>query len=1154
MSELTQTFHRSRLRLWHYALVAALAWTAMIAASLGWSRFEERRDILNNARYGAQISFQKEMLFLFWTDGHGGSAPATNNAPPSPGVARAKERALVNPAPMLRQMQGRSPEPAGYRSRLASLKPLRPENTPDAWEAAALQAFAKGETEVASVVTMDGQEYMRVMRPLVNNASCLQCHGTQDYKVGDIRGGMSVAVPLTPLWATAQNELSALIIIDGVIWVLGLGLIGFGARRAQVHNLERARAETVLHDSEVRYHTLADSGQALIWTSGLDKKYDYFNQPWLAFTGRTLKQELGQGWAEGVHPDDLARCLETYTTAFDRREAFSMVYRLRRHDGEFRWIQDNGAPRFDSQGNFVGYIGHCLDITERKRAEEEAGQLLAEVSESRRMLLSVVEDQQRAEETLRKSENKYRQLVEGAPDIIYSFSNKRGGLYYSSRVESVLGYSVEYLLERPQLWQNLIDPADLERIHLAIQKFISGEPVDIEYRIRDSLGKWHWFHDRSIGKRQAGDEIIIEGIATDITEHKQAETALRDTEARFRLLFEHSPDGIVILDPATGRLLEFNETAHRQLGYSREEFARLSISDLEAAETPEQTRARIASVTREGRSDFETQHRTRQGEIRDIQVTAQLTEIQGHSVYHCVWRDITARKASERVLREQNEILSNSHEGVMIVNLANEVLLWNRGAGEIFGWTQAEALGRPPEQLLGINELGVVSTLRAAVEREGFWNGDMRMQTRDGRKLIVDCRITLVRDEAGRPRARLAFLTDITEKKLLEEKFLHAQRLESIGLLSAGIAHDLNNVLAPIVLAAPLLRASLSAPRDLEILTTLEKSAERGAGLVKQILGFAHSTTGEFRLTQVKHLAWDLISIIEQTFPKSIQLQHQIPTDLWPVQGNATQIHQVLLNLCVNARDAMPSGGTLRLTAANLRLDAAGAGAIPGALPGTWVVLEVADTGAGIPPEMLEHIWESFFTTKGAGKGTGLGLATVRGIVVSHHGFVELHTEVGRGSTFRVFLPAVESEAPRSSSAAPVAILDGHGELILVVDDEAPIRNLVAGILGQHGYRVVSCGDGLEAITLFNAHPDGIALVVTDVDMPRLGGVALARALLQLRPDLRLLAMSGLSRRETDGADVPEIQKLAHAFLRKPFTIENLLGTVHRLLQPPGKT
>jgi PAS domain S-box-containing protein len=488
----------------------------------------------------------------------------------------------------------------------------------------------------------------------------------------------------------------------------------------------------------------------------------------------------------------------------------------------------------------------------------------------------------------------------------------------------------------------------------------------------------------------------------------------------------------------------------------------------------------------------------------------------------------------------------------MIVNLDNKVSLWNHGAEEIFGWSRAEALGCPPEKLLGIEDINFISTLRAVVERDGFWNGEFRSQTRDGRKIIVGCRITLVRDEAGRPRARLNFLSDITEKKLLEDKFLHVQRLENIGMLAAGIAHDLNNVLSPIMFAAPLLRESLSKPRDLKILDSVEQSAARGAALVKQILGFAQSSTSEFQPTQVKHLAREIISMIEETFPKSIRLEHQIPPDLWLVQGNPTQIHQVLLNLCVNARDAMPQGGTLRINAANLRIDATKVGSISGAGPGAWVRLEVADTGTGISPEVRKHIWEPFFSTKGTAKGTGLGLSTVRGIVASHHGFVELLTEVGRGTTFRVFLPAVEKETLQERSALQPKVPEGHGELILLVDDDALIRDMMANILRNHGYRIVSCVNGLEAISFFGAHASEISVVVTDFDMPLLGGVELSRELLGIRPDIRLLVMSGLSRSEAQGSHLQAAQEAAHAFLLKPFKSEDLLSALHHLLNPSG--
>ncbi len=323
---------------------------------------------------------------------------------------------------------------------------------------------------------------------------------------------------------------------------------------------------------------------------------------------------------------------------------------------------------------------------------------------------------------------------------------------------------------------------------------------------------------------------------------------------------------------------------------------------------------------------------------------------------------------------------------------------------------------------------------------------------------------------------------------------------------------------------------------------------------MKQILGFVHATSGEFRSTQVKHLARDIIEVIEATFPKSITFERQVPSDLWPVQGNATQIHQVLLNLCVNARDAMPQGGTLRLTAANRQFYTAEAAAIPGAQPGAWLMLEVADTGSGIPPDVLERIWTPFFTTKPTGKGTGLGLATVRGIVAGHHGFIELDPKVGHGTTFRVYLPAVASESTQRHSATPFASPGGHGELLLVVDDEAPIRDIATAILTEHGFRVVACADGLEALELFATRASEFSLILTDVDMPRLGGVALARAALQIRPDIRLVGMSGLSRNQIGGGELQEIRRLAHGFLNKPFRAEDLLNTVHQLLHPPATT
>lgn len=480
----------------------------------------------------------------------------------------------------------------------------------------------------------------------------------------------------------------------------------------------------------------------------------------------------------------------------------------------------------------------------------------------------------------------------------------------------------------------------------------------------------------------------------------------------------------------------------------------------------------------------------------------------------------------------------------------------NEAALRQYGFTREEFLEmtvlqiRPPEECSSV--LGAIR----ATPTVGHRKGEARHCRKDGTVLQVEFESQPFTYE-GSP-ARLVLATDVTEKKLLQEKVLHAQRLESLGMLAAGIVHDFNNVLSPVLFAGPLLRQRLSSPADLNIIKNLEVSAERGAGLVRQILGFARATSGEMRLLQVGHLAQEIRNLIEETFPRSIRVELVVERDAWTVIGNATQIHQVMLNLCVNARDAMPTGGILRLKVANRRLSAVEAEKIPEARPGSWLVVEVSDSGTGIPPEILGRIWDPFFTTKEPGKGTGLGLSTVRGIVASHHGLLAIESVVGAGTTVTMYLPAVEDRSIRSSQFLTKEIPRGSGELVLLVDDDQGVREVVAAMLQQHGYRVIRCSDGLEAIELFTANPVEIGLVITDVDMRYMGGAALARALLRIRPEVRLILMSGLSRSEPASDEVESARSVAHAFLRKPFAPEDLLETVYQVIHhlnglPPAR-
>jgi two-component system, cell cycle sensor histidine kinase and response regulator CckA len=384
-------------------------------------------------------------------------------------------------------------------------------------------------------------------------------------------------------------------------------------------------------------------------------------------------------------------------------------------------------------------------------------------------------------------------------------------------------------------------------------------------------------------------------------------------------------------------------------------------------------------------------------------------------------------------------------------------------------------------------------------------------------------------------------------KKRLDEQFLRTQRLESIGMLASGIAHDLNNVLAPIILAAPVLREHATNPEDIRIITSLEKSAERGVELVRQILSFAHGAGNSQQLVQIQHLMKDALSVTNETFPKNIRVIDSLPGNLWPIMADPTQIHQVILNLCVNARDAMPGGGTLSLSAENCLLDDVTARKVEGARPGAWTVLHVEDSGSGIPAETLSHIWEPFFTTKGEGKGTGLGLSTVRNIVENHNGFITLKTQPGRGTTFRIYLPAAEvtTNVGVIDVAAPKGDR-GNGELVLVVDDEPQIRDITAAMLSRNGYRVLTAGDGAEAVALFATRSGEISVLITDLIMPNLDGAALANIALHLNPRVKVLAMSGLSSAGRSG----KTERFGGAFLFKPFKIGALLAAVGTLLHP----
>jgi len=383
----------------------------------------------------------------------------------------------------------------------------------------------------------------------------------------------------------------------------------------------------------------------------------------------------------------------------------------------------------------------------------------------------------------------------------------------------------------------------------------------------------------------------------------------------------------------------------------------------------------------------------------------------------------------------------------------------------------------------------------------------------------------------------------------MEALFLRNQRLESIGQLAGGIAHDLNNILAPILMGAQMLRENSDEPESPFILATIETNAQRGAEIVKQVVAFARGADGTQVLLQVRYVLAEICGIIRETFPRTITLKTEQQQNLWTIMGDATQLHQILLNLAVNARDAMPHGGTLTVAAENQMLDEDDAACRPGLEPGPYVVFRISDTGTGIPPEIADKIFDPFFTNKGPDKGSGLGLSTVMGIVKSHRGHVEFDSKVGQGTEFRVYLPA-EPGLPRLAPVKPgegkLSPPKGHGELVLIVDDEEAVRSVTKRILEASGYRTLVATQGTEAVAYYLEKGYEINVVLTDLHMPDMGGVEAISVLRQINPSLKIIVVTGAG----SALGAPTAEEMGvQAYIKKPFDVAHLLPTLHNVLQ-----
>ncbi len=728
------------------------------------------------------------------------------------------------------------------------------------------------------------------------------------------------------------------------------------------------------------------------------------------------------------------------------------------------------------------------------------------------------------------------------------------------------GYTLDYLrvetaeameiaLDR-QLWDIAIADYSLPAFSApAALKLIQQRRLDLPFIIvSGTIGE-----EVAVAAMKAGaNDYIIKGNLARLV--PAVERELRDANDRqraaeelhiLRTALESAVEGISQLD-ITGRYVKVNAAYAALVGYQPEEMIGMDWLQTVHPDDRAKMTAAYEYMLLHGKVEVETRGIRKDGSSFYKQLVMVTThDRQQQSIGHyCFAKDITERKQTEQLIREQAALLNVATDAISVRNLEHQILFWNQGAERLYGWTPAEVMGRNSIELLNRPEeaLPQLEPIMTTLIQTGQWQGEFQHITKDGKNIIIEGRWTLVRDEAGHPKSILTVSTDITEKKKLEQQFLRAQRLESLGTLASGIAHDFNNILTPILAASQLLPLRLPQlqGRDRQLIDMVETSARRGSDLVKQILAFASGVEGKRVSLQVRHLLAEVLQVVRQTFPKTIEIHRDIPaTDLWTVAADATQLHQVFLNLCVNARDAMPDGGVLSIAVKNKFLDAAYCQINLEAQPGAYVVISISDTGTGIPTELLDRIFDPFFTTKEVGKGTGLGLATVLGIVKNHGGFVKVYSQVGQGTKFRVYLPAISSEI--APEAATPKILAGNREVILIVDDEPLIREIAKTILEDHNYQTITASSGAEAIELYTQHQQEIQVVLMDIMMPSIDGVTAVRALTQLNPNVQTIITSGL----VSSRQVAQLTTLGvREFLGKPYTANELLDVLQRVLMP----
>jgi len=794
-------------------------------------------------------------------------------------------------------------------------------------------------------------------------------------------------------------------------------------------------------------------------------------------------------------------------------------------------------------------LGNYSLTTSPARYEE-----IRQISEGLNAMAEAIEQR---ETRLKESEAKYRDLFENAVDIIYTLDAEGRFLVVNEAVITQMGYNREEVIGNSIA--GFIHNDDIEKAKEAHEKVINGESCSFEMRgkRKDGIYRWYSVINRPIAG-QDGNIETMHCIARDITERRTAEDELKASEKRFRDLFDSVSD-LVYTQDLEGRLTSANRAMTTLFGYEPGEFIGRPVSDFMKPELrPFFITEYVGKIKETGRSQGTSVYFTKDGRKLYVEYLSNLVKPEkGLPYISGIGRDVTARVMADRQIREREErisaILEATPNPIAVYDTEGKLLFLNRSFTGVFGWSADELAGKKIPFVPEDEVEKTMARIKELYENSQAGPLETRRLTKDGRVLGVLISASLIKGSGGKPRGMVVSLTDLTERKRIEAGLQQIQKMEAIGTLAGGIAHDFNNLLMAIQGNISLILMDIQKDSPFyHGLADIEKYVRQGAQLTRQLLGFARGGKYEVRPTDIGSLIKEH-NVIFGRARKDIVIREDFQSDLWPVAADKGQLEQVLMNLYVNAAQAMTDyekgetavGGAIFVKTENVSLGKVQAESLS-ALPGRYVRFSVTDKGSGMDKATRQRIFEPFFTTKEKGRGTGLGLASVYGIVKNHGGFIAVESAPGKGSSFHIYLPAMEKEVPRETQRAGVSqgSIKGTGRLLLV-DDEDMILDVGRTMLERLGYEVLTASGAMEAIEIFNRESAKIDLVILDMIMPEMGGAALFERLKKINPAVRVLLSSGYSleeqaRRMLDGGRC--------GFIHKPFDLTELGRKVAEVL------